>query len=251
MLLFANPPESVRVCIRPSFTRHDDGGKLFVRSRKDAQQIMTDTTPEMKEYAATAGLLPQDMPPANHPLFENDAEVRELGDLVDARSESSVGYAHAGERLNDSVTGSTSFDPLDNEDAYATRADFEDSMLGSDLDSEAGDDAGEMFAGAGMNRMPDLTGTVRGLAPGMATHLPLDTGADGFQIIEPEDAGDIRAAVSLGGSVEDDAVLEAIAHGVNPYDAQVAANTDGHLIPTSEPGAMSADDALDATRRLR
>ena len=53
-------------------------------------------------------------------------------------------------------------------------------MLASDPDSEAGDDSEEMLTGAGLNRAPDMTGTVEGLMRGTNTHLPQDVGADGF-----------------------------------------------------------------------
>lgn len=214
---------------------------------------MTNTTPEMKSFAEEAGLKPQDMPPANHPLFENNAEVRSLGDIVDARTEGLTDDIAEGDR-DDASTGKTSFDALDEEDEYMTRADFEDSMLSSDPDNEAGDDSEEMITGAGLNRAPDITGTVRGLAPGMSTHVPLDLGADGFQIIEPEDAGDLRANAlditnyDLADSLEEMAEID-------PYSAGLAdteAEEDGHRIPiTTEGRAMSTDDTLDGTRRLR
>ncbi|MBC8139099.1 MAG: hypothetical protein H8F28_24765 [Fibrella sp.] len=214
---------------------------------------MTNTTPEMKSFAEEAGFKPQDMPPANHPLFENNAEVRSLGDIVDARTEGLTDDIDEGDR-DDASTGKTSFDALDEEDEYMTRADFEDSMLSSDPDSEAGDDSSEMIAGAGLDRAPDITGTVRGLAPGMSTHLPLDLGADGFQIIEPEDAGDLRASAvdvtnyNLADSLEEMAEID-------PYNATLAdsdSEDDGHRIPVGTDGkVMSTDDTLDATRRLQ
>ncbi len=214
---------------------------------------MTTITPEMKAFAEEAGLKPQDMPPANHPLFENNAEVRSLGDIVDARTEGLTDDISEGDRDNAS-TGKTAFDVLDEEDEYMTRADFEDSMLASDPDSEAGDDSREMVIGAGLDRAPDITGTVRGLAPGMSTHLPLDLGADGFQIIEPEDAGDLRASAldltnyNLADSLEEMARID-------PYSATLAdsgSEEDDHRIPINADGkVMSADDALDGTRRLQ
>lgn len=213
---------------------------------------MTTTTPEMKAFAEEAGLKPQDMPPANHPLFENNAEVRSLGDIVDARSEGLTDDVADGVR-DDASTGKTAFDALDEEDEYMTRADFEDSMLSSDPDGDAGDDSREMIAGAGLDRAPDITGTVRGLAPGMSTHLPLDLGADGFQIIEPEDAGDLRVNALDVTNFDLADSLEELAK-IDPYDTALAdaeAEGDGHRIPISPDGnVMSADDTLDATRRL-
>ncbi|MBC8139943.1 MAG: hypothetical protein H7Y38_00725 [Armatimonadetes bacterium] len=190
---------------------------------------MTNTTPEMKEYAVEAGLLERDMPPANHPLFENDADVRSLGDLVDARIEGGATDAKPGDNLSESSTGKTAFDPLDDEDSYLTRADFTDSMLSDDPDSEAGDDAEEFLTGAELDRSPDITGTVGGLMRGSSTHLPQDLGADGFQIIEPEDAGDLRADALMEENEDEDG---------------------GRITLTTTGKTMSAEDALDGTRRL-
>lgn len=213
---------------------------------------MKTTTPEMKEYAAEAGLKQQDMPPADHPLFENDAEVRTLGDLVDARSEALTDDFDEGDS-NDGRTLSGSNQPMDPEDEYLTREDFvETAMLDSDPDEDAGDDAEEMLPGAGIDRAPDITGTVTGLARGMSTHLPLDQGADGFQIIDPEAVGDDRAAYDLSNSSLPDA-LEKLAE-VDPYSTALADDEtewDGHRIPVQRSHADSSDDALDGTRRLR
>ena len=214
---------------------------------------MTSTTPEMKRYAAEAGLLPQDMPPANHPLFENDADVRTLGDLVDARTENLRDDVDEGDR-DDGSTGKTAYDDIDPEDDYLTREDFvETALLDTDPDENAGDDMSEMLPGAGLDRAPDMTGTVTGIAPGMATHLPLDYGADGFQIVEPEETGDTRSRSRIDISDSDlPSALEDLA-ATDPFSSALAddeTEADGHRIPVQLDQAGSADDALDATRRM-
>ncbi len=193
------------------------------------------------------------MPPANHPLFENDADVQSLGDLVDARSEGSATDAKPGDNLAESNTGKTAFDEIDPEDSYVTRADFEGSMLDADPDSEAGDDADEFLLGAGLDRSPDITGTVGGLMRGSSTHLPQDLGADGFQIIEPEDAGDLRANATDHTDYNSTQTMEEIAAS-DPLSDELADDEDdnnGGRIPVTGDGkTMTADDALDGTRRL-
>ena len=215
---------------------------------------MTNTTPEMKRYAEEAGLLPRDMPPANHPLFENDADVRTLGDLVDARTENLRDDVDEGDR-DEGSTGKSAYDATDPDDDYQTREDFVASaMLDSDPDEDAGGDGDGLIPGAGLNRAPDITGTVRGLAPGMATHMPLDYGADGFQIIEPEEAGETRPRARIDISDNDlPSALEDLAE-TDPYNSALADDeneADGHRTPVQKDHAGSADDALDATRRLR
>lgn len=214
---------------------------------------MTNTTPELKQYAAEAGLLERDMPPANHPLFENNADVQNLGDLVDARTEGNATDAHASDNKNESDTGKTAFDSLGDEDSYMTRADFADSMLSDDPDEEAGDDAEEFLTGAGLDRSPDITGTVGGLMRGSSTHLPQDVGAGGFQIIEPEDAGDLRADATDDTDYNATQTMEEIAAS-DPLAGELAddeSEADGHRTPIAATGkVMSSEDTLDGTRRL-
>ena len=215
---------------------------------------MKNITPEMKEYAKETGLLPQDMPPASHPLFENNADVRTLGDLIEARTEGSTG-AIAEDGREEGASGKSAYDAIDNDNSYMTRADFEESgMLATDPDEDAGDFGDEMITGAGLNRAPDITGTVRGLAPGMGTHSPLDLGADGFQIIEPEDAGDLRADATDTTEYNRDETMKAMMKS-DPFDPALAddeSEADGHRITITNDGrAGSTSDTLDATRRLQ
>lgn len=204
----------------------------------------------MKQYAVEAGLLERDMPPANHPLFENDADVQNLGDLIDARTEGGATDAKPGEKLSEGSNGKTAFDDVDDEDSYSTRADFADSMLSTDPDSDAGE---EFLTGAGLDRSPDMTGTVEGLMRGTNTHLPQDVGADGFRIVEPEDVGDLRADPLDDTDYNRTQTLRGLEKS-DPMNAELVDDeddTDGHRIPITETGkVMSAEDTLDATRRL-
>jgi len=230
-----------------------------------------------EEFAAEAGLLPRDMPSKNHPLLQNNAEVRDLADLIDARSDhagdtvkdlenydpnldvddaltfphtdASKVRARAADTLLNDTSSVADFDadartrsaPDDaDDDSYMTRADFEDEMLETDPDPNAGADKSQDFiTGAGLDRAPDLSGTVTGIARGMSTHLPQDLGADGFQIEEPEALGDAR-------------VTQADIDRVEAEDAERAdPDAPGDIIPTTGGEPASRDEALDATRQIR
>lgn len=222
---------------------------------------MPDTSVDMKEFAEAAGLRQTDMPSAHHPLMENDDEIRNLSDLIDARDDRTRNDIDAGRLVNDSdldieealtfphkkrepssadLTPTLSdFDadartasPADDPDdaSYMTRDDFEASMLETDPDPNAGANEDETL-GQGEGRAADITGTVTGIARGMATHLPQDLGAGGFQIEEPEISGDTRARNS------------------EPNDEN--SDSDGGIIPTPPANPASRDDALDATRQLK
>ena len=126
------------------------------------------------------------------------------------------------ELLSDFDADARTHTPPDDEDdaSYMTRADFEDSMEDVDPDPNRMVGDGDYVAGEGLDidRTVDITGTVTGLDRGMATHLPLDLGADGFQIVEPEDVGDPRAQELPEYGPEDEALEE-------EYDKEMAAKT--------------------------
>jgi len=228
---------------------------------------------DFKEYADAAGLERKDFPSPHHPLLENDNEVRELSDLIDARRNRAevdgavlenemnrdasldveealtlphkrhkANSAERTELLSDFDADARTHTPPDDEDdaSYMTRADFEDSMEDVDPDPNRMVGDGDYVAGEGLDidRAVDITGTVTGLDRGMATHLPLDLGADGFQIVEPEEVGDTRAQALPEYGPDDEALEE-------EYDP------DGGTIPTSPPQIRDRDEALDATRQLR
>ena len=241
---------------------------------------MPDTLPEMIEYADAAGLKSRDMPSAHHPLMENDEDIRNLSDLINARDDRSRNDIDDGDLKNDNsldieealtfphkkheltsaerTPALTDFDgdaqtksPADDEEdiEYMGRPDFMDAMNETDPDPSAGDDPSDTM-GEGENRAADITGTVTGIARGMATHLPQDIGADGFQIEGPEMSGDPR--VSDASTDPDDpnaSDLDADVLGDTPGYGDDAAGDDGGRIPTPPANPASADDALDATRR--
>ncbi len=231
-----------------------------------------------EEFAAEAGLLPRDMPSKNHPLLQNNAEVRDLADLIDARTDhprdavkdlehydpnldvddaltfphtdaSNARVKQADTLLND-TSSTADFDADartrsapddDDDDSYMTRADFVDEMLESDPDPNAGADKDRDFInGAGLDRAPDISGAVTGIARGMSTHLPQDLGADGFQIEEPE-------------ALQDTRVTQADIDRIEAEDAERAdPDAPGDIIPTernTEPATR--EETLDATRQLK
>lgn len=227
-------------------------------------------------------LLPRDMPGPDHPLMENNAHVRTLSDLIDVRENQTQGtpeldavdeeelddldvsealtFPHTKRRRgSDAAQGDTTdFDadartasaPDDAEDAeYLTREDFVDSMNRTDPDPNTGADDDDFIGDAGVDRAPDMTGTVTGVIRGLGTHLPQDLGPDGFQIEEPEAAGDPR----LVGIAEDE---DSFTDDNDQMDTDETASgdelaADGGHIPTAKPDIDMRDDALDATRQLK
>lgn len=246
---------------------------------------MSDSNTYFDEYADAAGLRRTDMPNTHHPLLENDDEVKDLADLVDVREEVSPTSAAVRELergvygqidIQDALTfphanagagianlpDTTDFDgdarthaAADDADdtSYMTRADVASAMNATDPDPNAGMDADE-FIGDDVEgyRAPDITGTVTGIARGMATHLPQDIGAQGFQIEDPEEDGD----PSL--DPEAAARIDARRGHTDPSRLDPADSTpgrdnlnDGDRIPTRTPKIDTRDDALDATRQER
>ena len=253
---------------------------------------MPDTLPEMTEYAEAAGLKARDMPSAHHPIMENDEDIRTLSDLIDARDDRTHNDIDDQKLVNDNTLdleealtfphkkheqtsaertpALTDFDgdamtksPADNEEdiEYMGRPDFMGSMNDPDPDPNAGSNPGDT-TGEGEGRAADITGTVTGIARGMATHLPQDIGADGFQIEGPEMSGDPRAS---GAGDVSDASTDPDDPGASDLDADVLGKTpgygndagnddagdDGGRIPTPPANPATSDDALDATRRLK
>jgi hypothetical protein len=209
---------------------------------------------------------------------ENNDDVRTLGDLIEARNNPTEDDAEVAEiqgededlDIEDALTfpskkrvhqrdisrsvasdfdadARTSSAPDDEDDAsYMTRADVAASMLETDPDPNVGADEGDFLGDAGLDRAPDITGTVRGIDRGMATHLPQDIGRDGFQIEEPEAIGDPRALAAAGDETDD-------ASDASDADERLLEDdlaSDGGRIPVARPDVDSRDEALDATRRL-
>ena len=233
-----------------------------------------------EEFAEAAGLLPTDMPSSHHPLLENDDEVQNLGDLVDVRENLSQDDVKVGEltrggnrqidveealtfphkhraTVDELVPDVNGFSgdarsksaPDDADDAsYMTRDDFEDSMGETDPDPSIGMDPDREFvAGSGeTDRAPDMTGTVEGVVRGTSTHLPLDLGADGFQIEEAEAGSDARLLDD-----EDEGSTLGDENGTTDPTPGQENLTVGDVIPTTRPDVGNSDEALDATRRLK
>jgi hypothetical protein len=232
-------------------------------------------------------LLPRDMPAADHPLMQNDAAVRTLGDLIDVRENQTQGtpeldavdeedladldvsealtFPHTKRRRGGSASpdDATDFDadartaspPDDEEDAeYLTREDFVDSMNRTDPDPNTGADDDDFIGDAGLDRAPDMTGTVTGVIRGLGTHLPQDLGPDGFQIEDPEAAGDPRLvgiADDEDSFTDDNDQMDADETAAGDAASGDDLASDGGHIPTAKPDIDMRDDALDATRQLK
>jgi hypothetical protein len=233
-----------------------------------------------EEFAEAAGLRATDMPSSHHPLLENDDAIDNLSDLIDARENLSqddvkVGeLTHGGNRqidveealtfphkhrqtIDELVPDVNGFSgdarsqsaPDDADDAsYMTREDFADSMGETDPDPNTGMDPDREFvAGSNeTNRAPDLTGTVEGVIRGTSSHVPLDLGADGFQIEEAETGSDTRL---LDEENETNEITAKYPDG-DPTPGQDNL-TQGDVIPSTTPNINNSDEALDATRRLK
>jgi hypothetical protein len=232
-----------------------------------------------EEFAEAAGLRPTDMPNSHHPLAEDYDEVETLGDLVDAREnvsqddvkvleltgggnrdiniEEALTFPHKHRRTVDEMVpdvngfsgDARSKSAADDQDdvSYMTREDFADSMEETDPDPNTGMNPDREFvAGAyEADRAPDMTGTVDGVVRGTGTHVPLDLGADGFQIEEAEASSDPRL-------LDDDDAGSPMAADYqtgDPTPGQDNLNT-GDIIPTRRPDVDSRDEALDATRQI-
>ena len=216
---------------------------------------------------------------------ENEDEVRSLADLIEVRQNPTEDDMEVGEiqgddedlDIEDALTfphkkraprevtpdDITDFDgdartssPADDEDdaSYMTRADVEASMLETDPDPNTGIHDEDLLGGGNLGRAPDITGTVTGAAPGLGTHLPIDLGAGGFQIEEPEALGDPRVTDA---DDDTDAGLDPSLKGDNDFmdeDESLLEDdlaSDGGQIPVAKPNINTRDEALDATRQIQ
>ncbi|MES2461680.1 MAG: hypothetical protein V4671_13940 [Armatimonadota bacterium] len=232
-----------------------------------------------EEFAEAAGLRPTDMPSSHHPLAEDFDEVETLGDLVDAREnvsqdsvraleltgggnrdidvEEALTFPHKHRATVDELVPTVNgfsgdarskSAPDDADDAsYMTRDDLADSMGETDPDPNTGMDPDREFVARSYeaDRAPDITGTVDGVVRGTSTHVPLDLGADGFQIEDPDAASDPRL-------LEDDDEGSTLDNEFSSNDPTPGQEnlTVGDVIPTRNPDVDNRDEALDATRRI-
>lgn len=195
--------------------------------------------------------------PMHHELFDEDTDqVGSLGDLVEKHAGDAVFLAPSEPGVGGADGG---------------LADWEAEMLETDPSENAGMDADDLYSAADEQEgMPaaDLTGTVAGIARGFGTHLPQDLGADGYQVEElPDIALAQRPPLTADGELSDyddnedngpddpdPALARASQPGVNavaPAPNDSDADTDGHRLPVKDRPARSADDQLDATRKIR
>ncbi len=192
----------------------------------------------------------------HHQLFDEDTnQVGSLGEIVEKHAgdamfltppEKSIGGADGGE------------------------ADFEAEMLEADPDPEAGDDDNDLYSADDERGVfgTDQTGTVEGIARGFGTHLPQDIGAGGFQVETiPDSALKLRARPLADGEELDDydddtsgSLDDAkgkLARDSEPFTHMVSVSEEDDTEPTPDripirsPHADSADDALDATRKMK
>jgi hypothetical protein len=232
-----------------------------------------------EEYAEAAGLRATDMPNSHHPLAEDFDEVETLSDLIDAREnvsqdnfraleltgggnndidvEEALTFPHKHRQTVDELVPTVNgfsgdarskSAPDDADDAsYMTREDLADSMGETDPDPNTGMNPDREFVSGSYEagRAPDITGTVGGVVRGTGTHVPLDLGADGFQIEEAEAGSDPRL-------LDDDDEGSTIAADYQTTDPTPGQDnlTEGDVIPTSRTDVDNRDEALDATRRI-
>ncbi len=110
-------------------------------------------------------------------LFEeNTNEVKTVGDIVDKHAGDSIVLTQPNRGNRGADDGEIDFEenalPSDPSEQWES---IDDSFTGEDVEDEEG--IGET----------DITGTAAGIARGFGSHLPLDLGADGFQIEEIPD----------------------------------------------------------------
>ena len=192
----------------------------------------------------------------HHELFDEDTnQIGSLGDIVEKHAgdavfltppERSVGGADGGEE------------------------DFEAEMLGADPSPNDGMDAADFYSAPDAAGIlgTDQSGTVAGIARGFGTHLPQDIGAGGFQVeIIPDRALKLQGRPLAEGEELDDydddtdtgkddargklaADSEPFAHAISA-DPDVDGEPAPNRIPIRNRAAVSADDELDATRKMK
>jgi hypothetical protein len=163
-------------------------------------------------------------------LFEeNTNEVKTVGDIIEKHSGDSLILTHT---------------TRGNRSADEGESDFEEDVLPTDP-SEKWESANDEYPGSegeddeGIGET-DITGTVTGIARGFGSHLPLDLGADGFQIEEiPDRLAGTHSARKQGEELDD-------------YDDDNDLNgkyDSGDLADVEQPGANPAaeQDELDET----
>lgn len=192
----------------------------------------------------------------HHELFDEDTnQVGSLGEIVEKHAGDAVFLTPAEKSIGGADGG---------------EADFEAEMLETDPDPEAGADENDLYSADDERSVfgTDQTGTVEGIARGFGTHLPQDIGAGGFQVETiPDSALHLRQRPLADGEELDDydddtagSLDDAkgkLARASEPFTHMVSETEDSDSEPTPDripvrsPHADSADDALDATRKMK
>lgn len=192
----------------------------------------------------------------HHQLFDEDTnQVGSLGDIVEKHAGDAV-FLTPPEKSPNGVDGG--------------EMDFEAEMLETDPAPNDGMDDGDLYSAADEDGIfsADQTGTVEGIARGFGTHLPQDIGAGGFQVETiPNRALNLRPRQLADGEELDDydddtnegkddakgkmeADSEPFAHAVSS-DPGTNAEPTPDRIPVKNRAPMTADDELDATRKMK
>ncbi len=192
----------------------------------------------------------------HHQLFDEDTnQVGSLGDIVEKHAGDAV-FLTPPEKSPNGVDGG--------------EMDFEAEMLETDPAPNDGMDDGDLYSAADEDGIfsTDQTGTVEGIARGFGTHLPQDIGASGFQVESiPDRALNLRPRPLADGEELDDydddtnegkddakgklaADSEPFAHAVSA-DPDTDAEPTPDRIPVKNRAPMTADDELDATRKMK
>ena len=191
----------------------------------------------------------------HHELFDEDTgQIGSLGDIVEKHAGDAV-FLPPAEKSVGGIDGG--------------EADFEAEMLEADPAPNTGMDDNDLYSADDERGVfgTDQTGTVEGIARGFGTHLPQDIGAGGFQVETiPDSALKLRARPLADGEELDDYDDETdsgqddtpgkSSRDSEPF-AHMVSDTDGkdteptpNRIPIRNPHADTADETLDATRKM-
>ncbi len=192
----------------------------------------------------------------HHELFDEDTnQIGSLGDIVEKHAGDAV-FLTPAERSPNDVDGG--------------EEDFEAEMLETDPAPSDGMDDGDFYSAADEDGVlgTDQSGTVAGIARGFGTHLPQDFGAGGFQVeavpdrvlnmtprplAEGEELDDYDDDTDTG---KDDARGK-LAADSEPFAHAVSTDPDAETepvpnrIPVHDRTPATADDELDATRKMK
>lgn len=187
----------------------------------------------------------------HHELFDEDtAQIGSLGDIVEAHAGDAVFLTPKEKSIGGTDSG---------------LSDFTAEMLESDPANDRTDPM-DFYSAQDEDQVwsTDQTGTVAGIARGFGTHLPQDLGPGGFHIEEiPDQALEMRNNVldannelsDYDSENNDDVVTNARGQsisqpGVNNISKESYDEAAPGRISVSARNPRSADDELDATRKL-